>query len=57
MPELEHDLGREHLSNETTAIRVRDRLWCLAACEVLDIADIAKLTTRFNKLRKETPTL
>ena len=32
--------------------RDRDRLWCLAACEVLDISEIAKLTKRVNELRE-----
>ncbi len=35
------------------ATKARDRLWCQAACEVLDIADIAKLTRRVNELRGE----
>ncbi len=39
---------------EALIVRDRDRLWCLAACEVLEISDIAKLTKRVNELREET---
>ncbi len=35
------------------AAKARDRLWCLAACEVLSIEAIAKLTRRVNELRNE----
>ena len=35
------------------ATKARDRLWCLAACEVLSIEAIAKLTRRVNELREE----
>ena len=31
----------------------RDRLWCRAACEVLDPAQIELLMRKFNQLREE----
>ena len=36
-----------------TAADSRDRLWCRAACEVLNIREIAELMLRFNELREE----
>ena len=54
MEKNEHGWDRPTLGDQLSErpYRERDRLWCLAACEILDISEIAKLTGRVNELRE-----
>ncbi len=43
----------EPTAEEVTAYRERDRLWCQALIEILELSEIAAVTKRVNELRPD----